>query len=58
MTSVRLVHLRELRAALGDAYIAARRPVPGWTDPAPNPGSSPISAAHLMELRAAVVALE
>jgi len=29
VTSVKLVHLRELRAAVGDAYIAARRPAPG-----------------------------
>ena len=44
--------------ALGDAYVAAGRGEPGWTDPAPPTGSTPISAQHVMELRAAVVELE
>ena len=58
MTPVKLVHLRELREALGDAYVAAGRLAPGWTDPVLAAGSTPISAQHVMELRAAVVALE
>ena len=33
-------------------------PAPSWTDPAPTAGTTPIRAAHLTELRAAVVALE
>ena len=58
MTPVKLVHLWELREALGDAYVAAGRGEPGWTDPVPTAGSTPISAAQVMELRTAVVALE
>ncbi len=58
VTSVRLVHLLELREALGAAYTAAGRPAPRWTDAAPTAGTTPIRAAHLTELRAAVAALE
>ena len=58
MTPVKLAHLRELREILGAAYVAVGRLAPGWLDPAPMAGSTPISAAHVMELRAAVVALE
>ena len=57
-TPVRLVHLVELREALAAAYTAAGRAVPRWTDAAPTAGTTPIRAAHLMELRAAVTALE
>ena len=55
---MKLVHLRELREALGAAYVAAGRPVPGWTDPATTAGSTLIRVAHVMELRAAVLELE
>ena len=48
----------ELRTALADAYAAAGQPAPRWTDAAPAAGATPIRAAHLMELRAAVTALE
>ena len=58
-TRVRLVHLLELREALGAAYQASDRTPPPWTDAAPAAGATiPIRAAHLTELRAAVVALE
>ena len=56
--TVRLAHLLDLRAALAAAYAASGRPAPTYTDPAPVPGTTPISAAHLMELRAAVSALQ
>ena len=59
VTRVRLGHLLELRFALGAAYAAAGRPAPPWTDAAPPVGGrTPIRAAHLMELRAAVIALQ
>ncbi len=58
MTPVRLAHLLELRSALDEAYGAAGRTAPRWTDVAPVAGVTPIRAAHLTELRAAVVALE
>ena len=58
VTPIRAVHLQELRAALGEAYVAAGRAAPGWTDEDPTPGVTPIKAVYVMELRAAVVALE
>ena len=58
VTPVRLVHLLELREALGAAYTAAGRAAPRWTDATPTAGTTPIRAAHLTELRAAVAALE
>ena len=58
VTVVRLEHLLELREALAAAYAASGRAAPGWTDPEPAAGSTPIRAAHVTELRAAVVALE
>lgn len=57
-TRIRLAHLLEPRQALADAYAAVGRAVPGWTDVSPVSASTPIRAAHLMELRAAVMALE
>ena len=57
VTSVKLAHLRELREALGAVYVAVGRSAPGWTDSVPTAGSTPISAAHVMELRAAVMEL-
>ena len=58
MTRVRRVHLLELRSALAEAYGASGRAVPRWTDASPVSGSTPIRAAHVTELRAAVLALE
>ena len=59
VTRVRLVHLLELREALDAAYQVSDRTPPPWTDAAPAAGATiPIRAAHLTELRAAVVALE
>ena len=58
MTRVRLAHLLELRTALSAAYVASGLSVPGWTDAAPVSGSIRIKAAHLMELRETVLALE
>ena len=55
---VRLAHVLELRSALDEAYGAAGRTAPRWTDGAPVSGVTPIRAAHLTELRDAVVALE
>ncbi len=57
VTPVRGVHLTELRAALAEAYAAAGRQGPVWTNADPA-GATVIRAAHLMELRDAVLALE
>ena len=43
---------------LDAAYDAFGRPRPGYEDAEPEAGATPIRAAHPMELRAAVAALE
>ena len=55
---VRLIHLLELRSALAEAYTAAGRSTTPYSDAPPRAGATPIRATHVMELRAAVVALE
>ena len=57
VTPVRRAHLAELREALAEAYAAAGQPSPAYTDAALSEETR-IRAAHLMELRTAVVALE
>ena len=52
---------RVLAGAAGGARRGVRgggRVGAGWTDPEPTPGVTPIKAVYVMELRAAVVALE
>ena len=56
-TVIRAAHLTELRAALGQAYGAAGAAAPVYTDPVIAVGQT-AKAAHLAELRVAVVALE
>jgi hypothetical protein len=57
LTSVRGVHLSELRAAI-DALRAWRSlPAMDWTDPAIAPGVTPIRVVHLAELRSALDAV-
>jgi hypothetical protein len=56
-TSVRAVHLTELRAALAEAYAVAGAAPPIYTDQAITPGVTTIKAAHITELRAAVLTL-
>ena len=57
VTPIKGVHLAELRAALAGVYAAAGRPGPAYAGGALT-GRVAIEAAHLMELRAAVLALE
>jgi|SRR2546427_230150 len=52
-TPVRSVHVIELRTALNQAYQAAGRTPPAYTDPSVTAGT-PMRAIHLYELRAAV----
>ena len=54
VTSVRGVHLLELRVALEEVYVEDGRAPPRWRDVA----LDVIRAQHVMELRAAVLALE
>lgn len=56
--AIKRTHLVELRAALDAAYIAAGATAPTYTDPDILSFSTPIRAAHITELRSAVVALE
>ena len=56
-TPIRVQHIIDLRLALHQVYAAAGRTPPQYTDPSLGAGS-PIRAAHIMELRAAVMALE
>jgi glucose/arabinose dehydrogenase len=57
LTVVKAVHLAELRTALGQAYTANQRTLQLTTDPGSLLGL-PIRAAHILELREAVVGLE
>ena len=57
VTTIKSVHVTQLRTALSEAYAAAGRPSPTYTDAGLVAGYS-IKAAHINELRDAVVALE
>jgi len=46
-----------MRSALNQAYQAAGRAAPTYTDPVLGAGLTPARAAHIAELRAAVQAL-
>jgi 6-phosphogluconolactonase (cycloisomerase 2 family) len=52
------VHVSDLRAALGEVYTEAQRTQPTYTDPTLTPTSTIVKAAHIAELRAALVAIE
>jgi hypothetical protein len=52
------VHVVELRSALNAAYAACGVTAPIYTDSSVTAGSTVIKAAHLAELRAAIVVLE
>ena len=55
--SIKAVHITDLRTALDQAYTAAGRPLPTYTDPGLVPGTT-IKVAHIAELRAAIIAIE
>ena len=57
VTMVLAIHISDLRTALAEAYTAAGLSPPTYTDPALGPRTS-IRAAHVGELRAAVIAIE
>lgn len=56
-SSIRAQHLVDLRAALSEAYLAAGRPPPTYTDAAPVPGDF-VKGVHITELRTAVARIE
>jgi YVTN family beta-propeller protein len=57
VTVVQAQHLLDLRIALSQAYVEAGLTPPTYTDPGLGPGTI-IKVAHIVELRAAVIALE
>ena len=57
-TSIRVVHMEELRRALTEAYVAAGRGEPSLTDELIVAGVTAVRAEHFIELRSAVTALE
>jgi hypothetical protein len=56
-TSIRAQHIHDLRTALAEAYLAAGRTSPTFTDPDPAVGGL-IRAVHIAELRAALTLIE
>jgi hypothetical protein len=53
----RAIHIAEMRTALAEAYVLAARPLPTYMEPQLTARGTLIKAAHITELRAAVVAL-
>lgn len=56
VTAIKAVHVTQMRTAVIQAYQAAGRAAPTFSDPLLS-SLSPVRAAHIMELRAAVLAL-
>jgi hypothetical protein len=52
------VHITELRSALDAVYDALAIARPTYTDPTLTAGSTPLKAAHISELRTAVLAVQ
>jgi hypothetical protein len=57
-TPIRAVHINDLRSALNDVYVKLNKPVPTYTDPTIVVGVTVAKAAHITDLRNAVMALE
>ena len=57
VASIKAVHITDLRAALDQAYTAAGRLPPTYTDPSLGTGTT-MKVAHIAELRAAIIAIE
>lgn len=56
-TGIKAQHILELRTALSEAYVAAHRTPPSFTDPSLGAGT-PLKLVHILELRAALIAIE
>jgi glucose/arabinose dehydrogenase len=52
------IHIVDLRTAIADAYLAAGQDAPEYTEPTLQPQSTVIKAAHIIELRSAILTLE
>jgi hypothetical protein len=57
-TTIRVQQILDLREALRQAYVAAGRAAPTYTDPTPIAGTTIVKAVHITELRAALTAIE
>ena len=55
---IKAVHITEARSALADVYTQAGMTSPTYTDQTIIPGETTMKAAHIAELRAAVVNVE
>jgi hypothetical protein len=55
--AVRAIHVREMRSALNEVYARRSLPPPTYSDSNLGTGTTVIKAAHIIELRAAVLAL-
>ena len=58
MTTVKAIHVADLRAALEGVYLARTLAAPAYTDPTLPPALTAIKAIHIAELRQFVTALE
>jgi len=56
-TTVKAVHVMELRTALNDVYAAAGRSVPTYTHATVTSSTTLITAVDIAELRTAILAL-
>jgi DNA-binding beta-propeller fold protein YncE len=56
-TPIKAQHILDLRLALAQAYVNAGRTQPAYSEPGLGPGVT-MKAAHITELRAAVIAIE
>jgi hypothetical protein len=57
-TTISAVHVTDLRTALQEAYSAAGMTLPTYADPELTSGVTLARAAHIAELRNAVIAIE
>src|SRR5690606_22483291 len=56
-TRIQAIHIMQLRDALTEAYAKAGLQAPAFTDQPLTPGVTTIKAAHITEIRAALLAL-
>ena len=57
VTKIKTAHISEMRTALTQAYTHIGSTAPAFTDPTLT-SAMKVKAAHMMELRAAVIAIE
>jgi len=56
-TTIKAVHIAELRTALSEAYATGPTPAQTYTDPTLGDGATVVKAVHIRELRSAVQTL-